>query len=57
MFFIQDEFYKQVCGEVCELIEDNEGRSKYSWIKKYPEFEALISFEWVDVFLEYRAEF
>jgi phage terminase large subunit GpA-like protein len=36
-----DEFYKQVCGEVCELIEDNEGRSKYRWIKKYPDVEAL----------------
>jgi phage terminase large subunit GpA-like protein len=40
-FFIQNEYYKQVCGEVCELIEDNEGSSKYRWIKKYPDVEAL----------------
>ena len=40
-FFIQDEYYKQVCGEVCELMEDTEGRSKYRWIQKYPDVEAL----------------
>ena len=38
---LSDEYYKQLCGEVCELMEDSEGRSKYKWIKKYPDVEAL----------------
>ena len=38
---MSDEYYKQVCGEVCELTEDSEGRAKYKWIKKYPDVEAL----------------
>ena len=38
---MSDEYYKQVCGEVCELTEDSEGRAKYKWIKKYPDVEGL----------------
>ena len=38
---MSDEYYKQVCGEVCELMEDSEGRAKYKWIKKYPDVEGL----------------
>jgi phage terminase large subunit GpA-like protein len=38
---LSDEYFKQLTGEICEQIQDKEGRSKYKWIKKYPDVEAL----------------
>ena len=38
---MSDDYYKQVCGEACELVEDSEGRQKYKWIPKYSQLEGL----------------
>ena len=38
---LSDEYYKQVTGEACEMVEGTDGKTRYKWVEKYPHLEGL----------------